>query len=312
LTRPLKLTLGVKTDPIEYRYSYEWLFRLMAEEGVRHAQIGSFFEIYQLPDDYFVELRRTADKCGVTIASVFTAHRELGGFFQGDPRWEKIARANYERLIVAGALMGARSVGSNPGAVMRDRMETKPAGIACYIRHIKELMAFAKTQGVECLTIEPMSCLAEPPTLPDEIRAMCEELMAHHRAKPQWRAAIGCCTDVSHGYADRDGVVKFDNMRLLEDALPWTTELHLKNTDKIFNSTFGFSPAERERGIVDLAVVRDLILRNAEKLPVSELIGYLEIGGPKTGRDYSDGKLEQQLRESLRYARETFAAHGQE
>ena len=40
----IELQLGIKTDPIEYRYSYDWLFRLLAEEGIRQVQLGSFFE----------------------------------------------------------------------------------------------------------------------------------------------------------------------------------------------------------------------------------------------------------------------------
>jgi hypothetical protein len=36
------------------------------------------------------------------------------------------------------------------------------------------------------------------------------------------------------------------------------------------------------------------------------LIGYLEIGGPKRGRDYADDKLEEALRVSLRHLRQTF------
>ena len=36
------------------------------------------------------------------------------------------------------------------------------------------------------------------------------------------------------------------------------------------------------------------------------IIGYFEINGPKTGRDYSDYRLEEMLRESLRYLRDTF------
>ncbi len=77
----LNLQLGVKTDPTQYRYSYEWLFRLLAEEGITLVQLGTFFEIYQLPDEYFVQLRRQAEDVGVRISSIFTAHRELGGFF---------------------------------------------------------------------------------------------------------------------------------------------------------------------------------------------------------------------------------------
>jgi len=57
----LSLQLGVKTDPIEYRYSYEWLFRILADEGVPHVQLGTFSELYQLPGEFFLQLRRQAD-----------------------------------------------------------------------------------------------------------------------------------------------------------------------------------------------------------------------------------------------------------
>ena len=103
----LTLHLGVKTDPVEYRYSYEWLFRLMAEEGVHHAQLGSFFELSQLPDEYFVELRRQAERYGVAISSVFTTHRELGGFLRREIGWEAVARRTIERYNQVGAGLGA-------------------------------------------------------------------------------------------------------------------------------------------------------------------------------------------------------------
>ncbi|MCS7259586.1 MAG: hypothetical protein NZ765_02225, partial [Anaerolineae bacterium] len=79
MPKHLTLQLGIKTDPIEYRFSYEWLFRLMAEEGVGHAQLGSFFEMTLLPDEFFVYLRKQAEQYGIRISSVFTTHRELGG-----------------------------------------------------------------------------------------------------------------------------------------------------------------------------------------------------------------------------------------
>jgi len=81
-------------------------------------------------------------------------------------------------------------------------MGTKPRGMATYLTHIKELMGLARDQGVDWLTIEPMSCLAEPPTLPDEMRAMAQELRAYHAGKPGATADVGFCTDVAHGYAD--------------------------------------------------------------------------------------------------------------
>ena len=303
---PLKLTIGLKTDPIEYRYSFEWLFRIMKEEGVRFAQTGSFYELYRLPDSWFVDLRRLGERYDVRVRSMFTAHRELGGFFRNDPRWEQVAYKTYARAIEAGGILGAESVGSNPGATMRDEMDTKARGTACYVKNMKKLMRHARKHGVPRLAIEPMSCLAEPPTLPDEIRAMCEELRAYHEAHPDETSTVGCCTDISHGYADKDGNVVHGHMELLEAALPWTTEIHLKNTDRIFNSTFGFGAEERARGIVSIAEVRKLLLARAERIPVKELVGYIEMGGPKTGRDYSDWRLEGQLRETIRWCRQEF------
>ncbi|MFW6217892.1 MAG: ribulose-phosphate 3-epimerase, partial [Verrucomicrobiota bacterium] len=280
----------------------------MADEGVTSLQLGSFFEIYQLPDSYFVDLKREAANHGITIDSLFTAHRELGGFFQEDPAWAQVARRNFERFIEIGALVGAQSVGSNPGAVMRDRMGLKERGIACYLAHMRELMHFAHERGVEWLTIEPMSCLAEPPTLPEEMAAMGRELADYHAAHPESTARVGFCTDIAHGYLNADETECVNPVDLFKASMPWLYEIHLKNTDARFNSTFGFEPSNLERGIIDVAEFRRLIMENAGTIPVDTLGCYLEIGGPKTGRDYSDGLLEAQLRESLAHLKASFLA----
>lgn len=304
---PLTLQLGVKTDPIEYRFSYEWLFRLLAEEGVPHVQLGTFFELYWLPDAFFVDLRKLAADFGLTISSVFSAHRELGGLMRDDhPGWGQAAQGGYRRMIQVGALLGAQAVGASSGAVMRDRPAAKAAGVARYLTFMKEMMHYAHEQGVAYLTVEPMSALAEPPTLPSELQAMGDELSAYHRQFPAGTAGFGYCTDVAHGYADREGRVIWDNMQLLQASLPYVHHIHLKNTDSMFNSTFGFGPADRERGIVDVPAVRELLLAQANVIPQTTLVGYLEIGGPKTGRDYSDWKLDGMLRESLRYLQSVF------
>jgi len=308
----LILELGVKTDPVEYRFSYEWLFRLLAEEGIGCVQLGTFFEIYQLPDEYFHRLRRQADDLGIAIASIFTSHRELGGFFIDEPGWETVARRNYERLIEIGSLVGARSVGSSPGGVYRDRMGSKKPGLERYMRHMKELMSIAHQHGIHWLTIEPMSCLAEPPTLPDEIRRMAEELDAYHGQHAQSTARAGYCADIAHAYADREFNIRHHHLELLEATLPYLVEVHLKNTDSEYRATFGFSPAEREAGIIEIEPVREMLLAHAAVVPVDRVIGYLELGGPKLGRDYSDKDLAGQLRESLRYLKEVWPTDGAE
>lgn len=303
----VKLHLGVKSDPIEYRYSWPWLFRILAEEHVRFVQIGTFFEIYHLPDSTFLDLRSTAAEWGVQISSVFTAHRELGGFFQEEGAWHEIAFRNYQRLIHVGSLLGANSVGSNPGTILRDRMHLKAAGISNYLAAMKKLMHCAASCGVKTLAIEPMSCLAEPPTLPSEIHEMAEELMAYHEENAEDTARIGYCFDVSHCYIDESRKVRHKSVELLDAALPYITEIHLRNTDVLHESAFGFASEERRRGVVNVEAIRDRLLDNSSLLPVQELIGYFETGGPKLGRDYSDRDLERTLRTSIRYLREAFA-----
>ena len=302
----MQLQLGVKADPILYRYSYDWLFGLMRDAGVTNVQIGSFFELYHLPDRYFLRLRDLAETYGVRIRSLFTSHRELGGFFQEDADWVVVAHRNYERFIEVGALMGVDYVGSNPGSVLRDQMDTKMRGISIYLQYMKDLQAYAHAQGLKGLTMEPMSCLAEPPTLPEEMEVMAGTLSLHHDEFSAETVPVGFCFDVSHGYVNAEGEVCNDNMALLEVALPYTFELHLKNTDSQFNATFGFSDEDRARGVVDIPAIVRVLHENASKLPVTELVGYLEIGGPKLGRDYSDFQLERQLRDSLAYLREAF------
>ena len=300
----MRFTLGVKSDPILYRYSYPWLFRLMADLGVRHLQLGTFFEMYHLPDSFFRRLRAQATDHGIAISSVFTAHRELGGYFQGD-EWVGVARRNQERQIEIAALLGARSAGHNPGAVLRDRIGTKAEGWATYVHHQRELLHYAHSLGVPEVTIEPMSCEAEPPCSPAEQRQLMAELCDYHAAHAD-TAIPGYCIDIAHGWAGRDKQIRVDHWGLLEAGLPWCRELHLKNTDASYDKTFGFSPDERKKGVIDVAATRTWLEQRADVVPVQELVGYLEIGGPKLGRDYSDCELEGLLRASLEHLNEAW------
>ncbi|MCC5839694.1 MAG: hypothetical protein JJT96_06170 [Opitutales bacterium] len=304
----MDIQIGLKTDCIETRYSFDWLFDLLAEEGVRFVQLGSFYELYFLDDSYFVDLREKAESRGLRIKSVFTAHRELGGFFVGDPRMEAVARRGFDRLLEIGALVGADYVGSNPGAVYRDAPpEQKARGTATYLRHLKELSFRAQKLGLRALTMEPMSCLAEPPTTPEEMRHYIGEMRAHHNAYPASTVPAYLCGDISHGLCDAQQSVIHSNMDLFRAAIPLMCEFHFKNTDAIFGSTFGFNETEQARGIVDLAALRELCLEHTAEWPVDDVVGYLEIMGPKIGRDYSDPLLGDELRKSLRAIKEAFA-----
>jgi len=294
----MKFFVGVKSDPIESRYSFEWLFDLMAGCGVHRLQMGSSSPVYFAGDEYFRGLRRTAEKKGIRITSMFSSHRDLG-FGHRDPLLDDSTRRGWERMIHVCSLVGAQSVGSNACLVMRDQPDTREPGLRTFITQMKELLAVARRQGLEALTVEPMSSVYELPSTPEEIRMLCQELGAWHAAHADTSVPLQLCGDISHGLADADGKVTHDNWSLFQMQVPWMREFHFKNTDAIFNSTFGFGPEERKRGIVDLQRFRTLLCSSASRFPCPELTGYLEIAGPKVGREYADRHLERMLVESL-------------
>ena len=233
--------------------------------------------------------------------------REFGGFASGDPALARATLRFWQKLIHAAALLGAGSAGTNASITLRDRPSSRDEGIRRFLAEAPGLMALARREGLEALTTEPMSSVWEYPSTPDELRSLGAELEAIHAADRDGTVPFHYCGDISHGIADREKKVTHDNWDLFELEIPWMREFHFKNTDTIFNSTFGFGPAERARGIVDLARLRDMIDRNAGRFPVPEITGYLEIGGPKVGRDYSDHALGAALAESLAALKESFA-----
>jgi sugar phosphate isomerase/epimerase len=291
--------VGVKSDPIENRYSFDWLFALMAEQQVGWLQLGSSYPFFHADPAWFRDLACKAEHRGIRIASTYTSYREMTGFFSGDPHLEAASHHAWERLIQVASWVGASSAGSSCGSVLRDQPGQKEPGLARWFRHMKDLTRTAKAAGLSALCIEPMSSLFEPPSTPEEMDRVTREMDAFHAADPAGTVPMRFCADISHGLADRDRRVVVDNWRLFEAGIPHTHEFHFKNTDDRFDRTFGFSAEERARGIVDLPRFKALIDANADRFPVRGIVGYLELPGPKTGRDYTDGLLGPALAESL-------------
>ena len=300
--------LGVKSDPIESRYSFDWLFGIMKDCGVDRLQYGSALVTLLADDEYFRGLRRRAERRGIRITSLFSAAREFGGFASGDPHLAAATRRLWERLIHAASLLGASYAGTNASITMRDRPESRGEGIGRFFSAAPELMAIARREGLAGVTTEPMSSVWEYPSTPDELRSLGRKLAEVHAEHPGTTVPFLYCGDITHGVADKDRKVVHDNWELFELEMPWMAEFHFKNTDSLFNATFGFGAQERDRGIIDLARLAGLIRDNAARFPVPEITGYLEIGGPKVGRDYTDCHLGRALEESLAALKEHFGA----
>lgn len=301
-----KIAIGIKTDPINTRYSFDWLCKLLKEENVEYIQLGAFFEMFHMDgdDSYFHKLRETAEKYGLKLKSMFSAYREFGGFFYDDPAMEKATRKMYEKYIHAAGILGLDYAGTNPGAVYRNEFYKKDKGTAVFFKHMNELQHLAKEKGLKALSIEPMSCMAEPPTTPDEMEYYIGTLNKYHKANIESTVPVWLCGDISHGLADINKNIVYSNIDLFKAAMPMMNEFHFKNTDEIFNSTFGFSDDEIKKGIVNLNEVKQLC--DTGKWATNDVVGYLEIMGPKIGRDYTDPFLGDALRTSLRAIKKVF------
>jgi ribulose-phosphate 3-epimerase len=300
--------IGVKSDPIEYRFSYEWLFDIMMQEDLSYLQLGSFLELFFLSDDYFYKLREEAEKRKIRIVSLFTSHRELGGFMNENEEFKRITKRNYRRLIQIAEILGASSAGSSMGGVLRDRLNYRQEGIHSYLEGMRELMHYAKERGLEWLTTEPMSSYAEPPCNSTELVEIGSALSEYHEKYPDETVRFGFCADISHGWADEKGEVLENNEDYFVAAIPFLHEFHFTNTDRIYNETFGFEPENIDRGIVDVGRVHAILENNRSRLPHQNVIGYLELPGPKMGRDYSDRHLGRMLRDSLKYIKKNYNA----
>ncbi len=151
-----------------------------------------------------------------------------------------------------------------------------------------------------------MSCYAEPPCSIQEVRWIGEELSRYHWENPETTACFGFCADVSHGWANEKQEIVEDPLEYFVATFPYLWEFHFKNTDAVFHETFGFEPENLSRGIVEVGKIRKIFEEKSSLLPQKRVIGYLEIPGPKLGRDYSDPLLGRMLRESLRHLKREF------
>jgi ribulose-phosphate 3-epimerase len=167
-------------------------------------------------------------------------------------------------------------------------------------------MHYAREHGLGWLTTELMSSFAEPPCSAAEMKEIGSRLCRYHERHPDRTVRYGFCADISHGWVNENMEELQNNEDYFTAAAPYLYEFHFKNTDRIYRETFGFEQENLKKGIVDVHRIHSILFHNQDKLPVSPIVGYLELPGPKIGRDYSDIELGRMLRESLRYIKREF------
>ena len=135
----MKVHIGIKSDPIQNRYSYEWLFGLMRSLDINYLQLGGFLEMPLIDDGFYRDLRKQAEHYNIKIKSLYATYRVTAGFSSQNRYFEEAARKIYEVYIHAGNILGVDYVGANAGVAYRDHPEYKQNGIKCYFSNMKKL-----------------------------------------------------------------------------------------------------------------------------------------------------------------------------
>ena len=139
----MTLHLGVKSDPIESRYSFDWLFDLMKGCGVHRLQMGTLVPGLLRGGRSFP--RTAALGGGTRDPDHQHVHIPPGARVrQRRSAARRCRRRGWERMIHVAALVGAECVGSNACVVLRDQ-PADPGARACgpSSQNMKELLGIA-------------------------------------------------------------------------------------------------------------------------------------------------------------------------
>jgi len=234
---------------------------------------------------YHREVGEYGRKIGVEIASVLTFYRDNVSVAHPDPAIREVAMLVMESMAVQAGEYGAKYVGASLGTVLaedfaNERVRAKLFNAAA--EAWKKWMEMAHREGLRGVNIESMSTLREPPATIRSARKWLSELNDYHRRKPDTTVPCHLCYDLGHGPteaeddspADRDFASWFE---AFGDAI---VEVHIKNTDSGFISTWPFTDEYKEFGIIDLDRVAEAM---RDHLRAPEVYVMVEVPG-KRGR----------------------------
>jgi sugar phosphate isomerase/epimerase len=237
----------------------EWA-RIVADAGLEHVQFS-----FDLVDpglagstDAYREIRGTAERHGVRIASAFTGFVAYAQSLLAHPdaRLRDAAEEWYRAAIAATAALGARAVGGHIGA-MSVREHGDPAARAAAIGRTKEaivrLSECAAHHGLEALLWEIMPVAREYPSTFDEV----DELLADVRDRAA--VPVRLCLDVGHACLHDGAARERDPYAWIERFGHEAWTIHLQQTDGVLDRHWPFAPRFNQQGIIEPGRIADLV-----------------------------------------------------
>lgn len=233
----------------------------------------------------------------MSISSVFTFYRDGGAVAHPNPAIQAAALQALYSLADQAAAAGAPYACAALMTANQDDFQREPG--ACQDRAYDawtQWMTYAHAAGLRGLLVEMSAQAREDCDSIAQTRSTLKYLQDYHEAHPDTTMPVELCYDLGHGLALEEAPDEAErNFRHWFSAFPTSLrEIHLKNTDANFLSTWPFTPAYEKAGIIHprevVAAVRDILQ--------GEVYLMLEIAG-KRGREMGERQILDDLKVSV-------------
>jgi sugar phosphate isomerase/epimerase len=315
---PAKIVFGVNLSFAKFVYGPHRALEVVRKDlGLRHVEMvpdidfGPAFYV-TAPEAFRAHHWAVADearKLGVTIESILTFYRDTGAIAHTDPAIRESVYRIGLSILEEAACYRARYASSEMFSVHREDAEDPLLFESFYdtsVKTWKRWLQDARTLGLEAMLIETAAAFREGCATIDDTRSALEIFDRFHHDNPQTTVPVHLCYDTGHGISDEESDDPRDrDFRAWFDAFPdRILEIHLKNTDPLFQETFHFGGDEK--GIVDPISVIEAI---RDRLRVPRVLLFLEVPG-KRGREIGERRTIEGHRRSIAAVRDALAKAG--
>ena len=295
------MKLSVNTGFLVNRYPSpsQWA-SVIDKLNVRYVQLTSdLFSPYydkKILDQYVDQINELKDKYDFSINSVFTGgFTRVNHFCHPDELVREYWMNWFKKFINYADLLGAKRLGSHIGilSIPDNQNQRKVFQDRC-ITLWKILSEYAEGTSIKELTWEHMSIEREQGHVQKDIDYIIESFM-------ETKIPVRLCLDPDHGDLSSGDSGDYEPYGLLEKYLPFSSQLHLKQTSKDKRKNSTFTDKNNESGLIVGDKVANLLKKYVSDDRKDDFELILELNARE--REPDDSLICKEVEESLNYWR---------
>ncbi len=292
---PPKICFGVNLNFAKFVYGPKRAMEIVRDkfglrrvEAVPDIDFGPVFYL-QSPESYrnhHWDIADHASRLGMKIESVLTFYRDMGAIAHPNATIRESAYRIGLAMHEMASCYKARYSSASPFTMNREFAEDPERFQSLFdasVRVWKRWMEDASRLHLEKLLLETSSTYREGCSTLEDSQVMLDILDKHHDENPGTTVPVGLCYDTGHGISEIESPIAGDrDFRCWFDAFrDRIHEIHLKDTDPLFQETFHFG---EERGIID---PDEIVVAIRDRLTVPDVLLFIEVPG-KRGREIGE------------------------